>query len=117
VRKFGSTGNKFNAKIVKTDEGTFRSKGEYNYWCALVLRQRAGDIRNLRHEPRYPITINGVKICDVLPDFEYEEWTGNDWILVVEDHKSPATITPVYKLKKKLLFAIYGIEVREVYSQ
>lgn len=34
--------------------------------------------------------------------------------LVVEDVKSPATRTPVYRLKRKLVKAIHGIDVQEV---
>ena len=35
-------------------------------------------------------------------------------ILMVEDVKSPATKTAVYRLKKKLVKALYGIEIIEV---
>jgi hypothetical protein len=33
---------------------------------------------------------------------------------VVEDCKSKPTMTPVYRLKKKLVAALHGIEIHEV---
>lgn len=46
-----------------------------------------------------------------MADFSYHE----NGILVVEDVKSKATKTPLYQLKKKLVKALYGIDVKEIY--
>ena len=45
-----------------------------------------------------------------IADFVYTE----NGKTVVEDVKSPATRTDVYKLKKKLMLYKFGIEIREV---
>jgi hypothetical protein len=46
-----------------------------------------------------------------IADFVYTTCTGKK---VVEDVKSPATRTDVYKIKKKLMRQKYGIEIKEV---
>ena len=46
-----------------------------------------------------------------IADFTYYE-NGH---LVVEDVKSKATVTPVYKIKRRLMQEIYGITIKEVY--
>lgn len=58
-----------------------------------------------------PVTANGIKICVYIADYIYIE-NGRS---VVEDVKSAFTAKlPVYRLKKKLLSALLGIEIREV---
>lgn len=57
------------------------------------------------------MNVNGVKICTYFADFAYFEQNAR----VVEDAKSTATKTPVYRLKRKLLLALYpGIDHREI---
>ena len=77
----------------------FASKKEAERYKILSLLESQGRINNLRLQPRIPLMVNGVKIGHYVADFEYKM---NDKI-VVEDVKSPATKTPVYKLKKKIL--------------
>ena len=45
------------------------------------------------------------------PDFQYQV----DGELVVEDVKGRATLTTLYRWKKRHMMAEHGIEVREVY--
>lgn len=73
----------------------------------LALLERVGRIERLEVQPRYPIIVNGVQIAVYVGDFHYFE----DAKSVVEDVKGVKT--PVYNLKKKLVRAIYGVEVRE----
>ena len=77
----------------------FASKKEAERYKILSLLESQGRINNLRLQPRIPLMVNGVKIGHYVADFEYKM---NDKI-VVEDVKSSATKTPVYKLKKKIL--------------
>ncbi len=77
----------------------FASKKEAERYKILSLLESQGRIKNLRLQPRIPLMVNGVKIGHYVADFEYKM---NDKI-VVEDVKSSATKTPVYKLKKKIL--------------
>lgn len=48
--------------------------------------------------------VNGEKICDIIPDF-YVEWADGKKELI--EVKSRITMTPVWNLKRKLLFATY----------
>ena len=101
--------NKFGAKPVHGVDGYFASLKEHRRWQELKLLERAKEITQLVRQPRFPITFNGFKICDYVADAAYYE-KGK---YVVEDTKSVATRTPVYRIKRKLVQAQYGIEVRE----
>lgn len=102
---------KYRNKPVIVDGERFDSAGEHRRWCELRLLEISGAIRNLERQKRIPIVVNGVKICAVVLDFAYFE----DQRRVVEDHKSSFTSKlPVWRLKRKLLEAIYpAIEIRE----
>jgi hypothetical protein len=96
----------------------FASKREAARYSELLLLGLAGEIRNLELQPRFPITVNGVRVADWIGDFRYQErnrrvprFLEAGWRDVIEDVKGVRT--PVYRLKKKLVWAIYGIDVRE----
>lgn len=73
--------------------------------------QGAGLIAGLRRQVRFPIRVNGIKVCSYVCDFLYIR----DGRRVVEDCKSAFTATlPVYRLKKKLMAAALAIEIIEV---
>ena len=93
----------------------FASKREARRWQDLRLLEKAGEIRNLMRQVRYPLTVNGIRITTYIADYVYvplnrisKEWEFND---VVEDVKGVRT--PVYKLKRALMFAIHGIKIVE----
>jgi hypothetical protein len=106
--------NRYFAKKVVVDDILFDSIGQSQRYGELKILQAGGKIKNLVCEPAYSIDINGHHICIFSPDFKYTDvTTGQE---VVEDFKSPATAKdPVYRLKKKLLRACHGIEVKEVF--
>ncbi len=94
------------------DGVTFSSKAEARRYGELKLLQRAGQIAALELQPKFTLTVNGVKVCKYIGDFAYIEVNGSR---VVEDVKSPATkANRVYQLKKKLLRACEGVEIKEV---
>lgn len=68
-----------------------------------------GLIQGLERQPRYGLLVNGVKVGEYVADFAYMR-SGQR---IVEDVKSPATRTPVYKLKKLLVSALYNINILE----
>ncbi len=71
--------------------------------------QKAGLIRNLELQPRFPVILNGVKCFVYVADFSYFEGNGR----VIEDVKGLRT--PLYRLKKKCVEAIYaGIKIVEI---
>ncbi len=102
--------NKYNVspKAERTVDGiVFDSKKEATRYGELKLLVRAGQITGLRRQPRFDIVVNGVKIGFYKGDFGYDE-NGKS---VVEDVKGMKT--PMYRLKKKLVEALYGFEITE----
>ena len=114
--------NKYNAKKTEADGKVFDSQKEANRYVELKLMQRAGLIKDLRLQQKFCLipTIEGARggvkqrATYYIADFEYWEKKGDRWVHVVEDVKSPATKTAVYRLKKKLMYWRHGIEIREV---
>lgn len=101
-------------KAVKTtvDGITFDSKKEAKRYGELKLLEKAGQISHLRLQHKWPLEINGFLICTYKCDFYYHEhFKDGGWDEVVEDVKGMKT--PIYKLKKKLMKAIHGIEILE----
>ena len=106
---------------------TFASQAEARRYQELLLMGLAGKLTDLEIQPRFPIVVNGQRVCDYVADFRYREslfgpdadrqadvYMDRVWIDVVEDVKSAWTRTlPVYRLKKKLMSAVYDIEVYE----
>lgn len=100
---------KFGNKKVTVDGFKFDSIGEGQRWLALKALERSGAIRNLRRQVRIPLKVNGKKVCDIVPDFCYEE-KGKP---VTEDWKSEYTAKlPVFRLKAKLFEALFGYPIR-----
>ena len=102
--------SKYRNKRVEVDGITFDSKAEARRYGELKLTHQAGMIEDLKCQPKYILDVNGVRICTYTADFEYQE----NGATITEDVKSKATITYSYKLKKRLMKAIYGIDVVEV---
>jgi hypothetical protein len=90
----------------------FDSLKEMKRYQDLVLLERAGEIQDLELQPRYDLIVNGHKLGFYRGDFRYKE-VATDTV-VLEDVKSPVTRTAVYMLKKKLVKAIYDVEITEV---
>ena len=94
----------------------FDSKKEAARYQELKLLQAAGQISNLvanKKELRYDLYVNDELICAYEADFQYDEKFGDfTWAKVVEDVKGMRTAA--YRIKKKLMKAIFGIEIREV---
>lgn len=94
-----------NTKVV-VDGETFDSKGEYARYIELRIMAQAGLISMLRHHVRIPIVINDITVCAYIADFVYWE-KGEE---VVEDYKG--VMTEIFALKRKLLRAVQGKEIR-----
>ena len=111
--------NKFGAKKTEIDGITFASKHEAERYIELKHMERAHMISDLQLQRRY--TLIGTqkdksgKVLErpvtYVADFVYKNQNGET---VVEDAKSPATRTDVYKVKRKLMLSIYGIRIQEV---
>jgi hypothetical protein len=103
-------GNKYGAKVVTVDGIKFHSIGEAKRWQELLLLEKQGKISHLERQVSYDLRVNGHLICRYVADFTYLE-EGGVWYPIVEDFKG--VLTDTYKLKKKMMWAIHGIEIRE----
>ena len=104
--------NKYHNAKFTADGYTWDSNKEYNRWCELKLLERSGLITALERQKEFILidkSAYGQKIV-YRADFVYEE----NGKTVVEDVKSEATKTPLYKLKKRLLAEKYGIKIVEI---
>jgi len=101
--------SKYKNKKVALDGYIFDSMGEAERYSELKMLQAAGHIKNLVIKPVYPLKVNNVLVCSYEPDFEYvDNITQRS---VTEDFKGVRT--PVFVLKKKLMRAVYGIDILE----
>jgi hypothetical protein len=103
--------SKFGAVRTVVNGWTFDSKREALRYADLLYRGIGGLLRNLELQPRFPIVLNGRAVATYVADFRYEELS-DGWLDVVEDVKGFKT--PMYRLKKKLVEAQYGIVIREI---
>jgi hypothetical protein len=107
--------HKYRAVPTVIDGIRFASKKEAARYCDLKLLEKAGEIRELELQPRFPLYVckrqNGElhKVCDYVADFRYRQ--GPRGILVIEDVKGMRT--PTYRLKRKMVEAQYGFEIME----
>ena len=102
--------NKFRAKKTSFMGFTFDSKWEAERYGQLVQLERIGEITGLNRQIKYDIIVNEQQICKYIADFSYYEKDENAQTkFVVEDAKGIETTE--FRLKKKLMKAIYGIEI------
>lgn len=113
--------SKYRNRKVEVDGMVFDSQKEYRRWRELQFLEKAGEIYQLQRQVTFvliPIQkdeITGKVIereAKYIADFSYRRMS--DQRLVVEDVKSEATKTDLYRLKKKLLLYRYGIIIQEV---
>lgn len=110
--------HKYRAVRTEVDGISFASKREAKRYSELKLLEKAGEIEALEMQPKFPITVMGEKIATYIADFRYRLVLNKARRLttpVVEDVKGFKT--PAYRLKKKLVEALYGITITEVSSR
>ena len=109
--------SKYGNRKTERNGVKFDSRKEARRWSELSLLEEAGAIQNLQRQVRFELLpsqrIDG-KIVEravhYVADFVYEQ----DGEKIVEDTKSPATRTPVYIVKRKLMLWRHGIQIKEV---
>lgn len=123
LRAAAAKRHKYGAQRTTVDGETFDSKGEALRWCELKLLEKAGHIRKLRRQVVFPLAVpvpegGGVLVASYRADFVYEEAQRTHpqrephaWREVVEDFKGVRN--EGYQLKKRLMLALYGVEIRE----
>lgn len=100
--------SKYKAVPAVVDNIVFHSGREANRYSELKMLLRSRIIRDLELQPKFPIVINGHKVCTYIADFRYIDEQGR---IVIEDVKGFAT--PLYNLKRKLVEAVYGVRILE----
>lgn len=131
--------SKYRSRKVTVGGITFDSKREYNRWCELCLLQKAGKITDLDRQVKFELipaqtrtVVTGEKYkrnnlargiragdpktkevcleqaCVYIADFVYRV----DGRQIVEDAKGVKT--EAYKIKRKLMLLVYGIQIKEV---
>lgn len=103
--------NKYGARAVTHDGVRFASMKEGKRYLVLKAMERAGEIADLECHPVFPLIVNGVLCGRYTGDFSYQ-WGQRR---VIEDVKGgKATRTEAYRLRKRIVEAIYGIKIIEV---
>lgn len=103
---------KYGNEKVRCDGIKFDSLKERDRYLVLLMRQKLGEISGLEVHPKFRFEINGKWIGTYTADFQY--YADQGYLLIVEDVKSKGTLTAAYQRNKKLMKAIYRIDVREV---
>ena len=94
--------SKYGSVKTEVDGIVFASKREAFRYQELRICERAGIISNLELQVKYPLVVNGQKVCTYIADFTYKDQQGRT---IVEDSKGMKT--PVYRIKAKLFAACY----------
>lgn len=106
----GRSRSKYGNTWVTIDGRKFQSKAEGRRYERLRDWQKEGRISGLEMQPRFPIVIEGEKVATYVADFRYVDKESGD--VVIEDVKG--AIKAVYRLKKALVEALYGVVIVEV---
>jgi hypothetical protein len=102
--------HKFGAVATELDGHKFPSIKEANRYLTLRGYLRLGLIKDLRLQKRYKLNEGGNFKCTYVADFVYIDIESG--LEMVEDAKGFKTRE--YQRKKKLMFKIHGITIKEV---
>ena len=105
--------NKFGARKAKVDGHTFDSQAEASRYAELRMLEQAGRISGLVVHPKFDLhSRDGAKIGKYIADFSYR--CPERGCQVVEDVKSKATRTALYRWKKRHFEAEYRMPITEI---
>ena len=92
---------------------TYASKSEAAYARYLDLQVAAGAIKKWEGQVRWPLIVDGEKVCTMVPDFKAFFHDGK-WALI----EVKGAMSPVYKLKVKLFRILHpNIDYRVIPSR
>lgn len=98
----GSRRSKYGNRKTEYGGRVYDSAREAAYARELDLRKRAGEIRDWRPQPRIPLVVNGVKVCEYRADFLVTLVDGSE-----ELHEVKGYETREWTLKRRLLEALH----------
>lgn len=103
---------KYRNRVTHVDGLRFDSAKEARIWGELQLRQKAGELVHLERQARFPLVVAGLDCGAYVADYAWIEANGE---YVVADAKSAITRRDrVYRLKRKLMRALHGVDIREL---
>lgn len=106
--------SKYKSIPTQTADGQkFKSALEADYYNRCWVLQRSGEVTQIEREVRFELNVNGVFVAAYMLDFRI---TYADGRVEHVDCKSEPTVTALYKIKRALMLAIYGIELKEVFE-
>lgn len=88
---------------------TFDSKREAFYYNLYRKREKAKELFNLQRQIPYVFKLDDKKIFTYKADFQYTDTDGKTHVIDVK-----GVLTPVFRLKKKLIEAQHNIEIEIV---
>lgn len=107
--------SKYKARKTIVDDIVFHSAAEANRYKILQILEKSGHIKHLKLQVPFDFfcivesSLDCKKMFTYYADFTYQDKTGQ---LIIEDVKGMKMA--VYRLKKKLIEAHYGITITEV---
>jgi hypothetical protein len=110
--KISKKGNKYHNEKTMFAGERYDSKKEADYAQHLETLRHAKEtkerVTGIKRQVEYPIDIDGKHICSYYADFVVSYKDGHHEVVDVKGYR-----TEVYKLKKKLVEAIYKIKIIE----
>jgi hypothetical protein len=104
-------GHKYKAEPTTLDGIRFDSKFESEYYATLKLLAAGGEICDLALQPEYPLIVNGDVVAHLVLDFTYTDWRIGGKRMYVD---VKGVRTRIYRLKKKMFEAQYGVRITEI---
>jgi hypothetical protein len=101
--------SKYHNKRVQYDGRWFDSKKECDVYKKFALALKGGSIKALECQKRYEIIVEGMPVCTYVADFVVTWPDGK-----VEVFDAKGFKTKEYLLKRKLMKAVYDINIVEV---
>lgn len=101
--------SKYKNRKTEYNGALYDSKKEADYALQLDMLMKAGEIQSWERQIRLDAVVEGKKVCTYIADFKVTEKDGRIQYVDVKGFK-PA----VYRLKKKLIEALYHLTINEV---
>ena len=97
---------KYGNKKIVANGVTYDSKGEYEYERGTLEPLRLAGKLTYQRQVNFTIEVNGAKICSYRADWVVSYADGTREVVDFKGYE-----TPEFKLKKKLMKAVHGIEI------
>lgn len=104
LKHFLKMQNKYHAIPKRYNGRNYHSTLEADYSATLDLLVKAKELKLVEPQPKFRLDVNGKHICNIIPDFLVVD---KDGLEAIHEVKSPASMTPTWKIKWRLLQALH----------